>query len=88
MHCEFETHALFTACHVHVYDACAAAPGRLSHVGAQHVVHTYWVYDAVNTPGVHYRCMVCACVRVRACVRLCGRREKGRGGKGGGMREV
>eukprot|EP00959_Pyramimonas_sp_CCMP1952_P172867 3612468-Pyramimonas_sp.AAC.1 len=40
----------------HVYDACEDVSGRVSHVGAQYVAHTSWVCDAVNTPGVHWRC--------------------------------
>ena len=51
--CESYTHVLYMACHVYVYDACAAVSERVSHVGAQYVVHTSWVYDAVNTPGEH-----------------------------------
>ena len=53
MHCESYTHVLYMACHVYVYDACAAVSERVSHVGAQYVVHTSCVYDAVNTPGEH-----------------------------------
>ena len=62
MHCESYTHVLYMVCHVYVYDACAAVSERVSHVGAQCVVQTSWVYDAVNMR------LVCASVCMRAAV--------------------
>eukprot|EP00959_Pyramimonas_sp_CCMP1952_P425032 8902566-Pyramimonas_sp.AAC.1 len=32
---------------------CKAVSGSVSHMGAQYVVHTSWMYDAVHAPGVH-----------------------------------
>eukprot|EP00959_Pyramimonas_sp_CCMP1952_P373935 7831445-Pyramimonas_sp.AAC.1 len=72
--CASYTCDLCMACDVYMYDGCAAESGRVPYVGAQYVVHRSWVYDAMNTPGVHQRCMVYV-VCVRVCMRAAASRR-------------
>ena len=82
MNCDSYTHVLYMACHVYVYDACAAVSERVSHVGAQCVVHTSCVYDARHACTCIVWCVrvyASVCMRVCVCVCLCtGARAVGR----------